>query len=174
MEINSAGGDVYAGSEIYTALRGYSGGVRIRIVGLAASAAGVAAMAGPCEMSPTALFMLHNVQGRAQGDHRAMDHAGGICRTGDRAIASAYQLKSGMSEEKVLELMAQETWLTAQQALELGLIDGVMFQEQRLVATEAPLLSPEIIQRTRALLAEEERKRIQAQMTLLTMGGITA
>ena len=55
VHINSGGGDVYAGSEIYTALRSYSGKVVVKIVGIAASAASVIAMAGDViEISPTA------------------------------------------------------------------------------------------------------------------------
>lgn len=54
VEINSGGGDVFAGSEIYTALKAYSGNVTTKIVGLAASAASVIAMAGnKVLMSPT-------------------------------------------------------------------------------------------------------------------------
>ena len=59
---NSGGGDVYAGSEIYTALRSYPGDVTVKIVGIAASAASVIAMAGDTvEISPTAQIMIHNV-----------------------------------------------------------------------------------------------------------------
>ena len=54
VEINSGGGEIFAASEIYTALRSYAGGVHIRIVGLAASAASIIAMAGESEMTPTA------------------------------------------------------------------------------------------------------------------------
>ena len=62
VHINSGGGDVYAGSEIYTALRSYQGDVTVKIVGIAASAASVIAMAGDTvEISPTAQIMIHNV-----------------------------------------------------------------------------------------------------------------
>lgn len=62
IHINSPGGDVFAGSEIYTALRAYSGKVKIKIVGIAASAASVIAQAGKSEISPTGMFMIHNVK----------------------------------------------------------------------------------------------------------------
>ncbi|MBO8759618.1 ATP-dependent Clp protease proteolytic subunit, partial [Staphylococcus aureus] len=59
--INSGGGDVYSGSEIYTSLKTYPGKVNIKIVGVAASAASVIAMAGDhIEISPTAQIMIHN------------------------------------------------------------------------------------------------------------------
>lgn len=74
--INSPGGDVFAGSEIYTELRSYGGKKLIRITGIAASAASVIAQAGECEISPTGMFMIHNVQTRAAGDYRVMDNTG--------------------------------------------------------------------------------------------------
>ena len=52
IHINSPGGDVFAGSEIYTLLRGYSGKVKIKILGIAASAASVIAQAGESEDQP--------------------------------------------------------------------------------------------------------------------------
>lgn len=74
VEINSGGGEIFAASEIYTALRSYAGGVHIRIVGLAASAASIIAMAGESEMTPTGMMMIHNVQTEASGDYRQMEH----------------------------------------------------------------------------------------------------
>lgn len=78
VEINSGGGEIFAASEIYTALRNYAGGVHIRIVGLAASAASIIAMAGESEMTPTGMMMIHNVQTSADGDYRQMEHTAGV------------------------------------------------------------------------------------------------
>ncbi|WP_161945125.1 Clp protease ClpP, partial [Streptococcus suis] len=73
IHINSGGGSVFAGSEIFTALKSYSGKKVVKIVGLAASAASVIAMAGDViEMSPTAQMMIHNVSSFASGDHTAL------------------------------------------------------------------------------------------------------
>ena len=59
--INSGGGDIFAASEIYSAIREYSGDVKIHVVGLAASAASVIACAGKSDISPTAQIMVHKV-----------------------------------------------------------------------------------------------------------------
>ena len=94
VDINSGGGDVFAGSEIYTALKSYKGNVTIRIVGLAGSAASVIAMAGNrVLMSPTAQIMIHNVSSRASGDHRDMAHTAEILKNANETIANAYMLK---------------------------------------------------------------------------------
>ena len=73
--INSPGGDVFSGSEIYTLLKDYSGNVVVKIVGVAASAASIVAMAGKKVMrSPTAEMMIHNVRSTARGDYKIMEH----------------------------------------------------------------------------------------------------
>lgn len=129
LKVNSPGGDVFAASEIYTELRSYSGEVNIEIVGLAASAASVISMAGNSKMSPTAQLMVHNVStSRVEGDYRVMDHMSEVLRNANETIANAYVNKSGMSMEQALELMDHETWLNAQRAVELGLVDEVMFE----------------------------------------------
>lgn len=127
--INSPGGVIDVGSEIYTLLRGRKENVRIYITGEACSAASVAAMAAYCEMSPTALMMVHCVSTCTAGNHNDMEHMAETLRTADRALCSAYVAKSGMTQQEALEMMEQETWLTAQQALDRKLVDAVMFQE---------------------------------------------
>lgn len=135
--INSCGGDVFSGSEIYSALREYSGDVEIKITGLAASAASVIAMARTCRMAPTAQLMVHNVSMRAGGDYHDMDKASEILKKANEALANAYTQKSGMDKEDVLALMDVETWLTADDAVEFGLVDGIIeeFNSAQLVAT---------------------------------------
>lgn len=130
LKINSPGGDVFAASEIYTVLKNYAGRVEIEIQGLAASAASIIAMAGYCKMSPTALLMVHNVSTSANGDHRVMEHQADVLKTANKAIASAYASKTGMSESDALELMDKESYIDAERALSLKFIDEIMFTEQ--------------------------------------------
>lgn len=130
--INSGGGDVYSGSEIYTSLKGYSGDSIGKIVGIAASAAGVAAMGvKKLLISPTAQIMMHNVSSSAQGDYRDLQHESDVLKNYNTSIANAYRLKSGMSENELLGLMNKETWLNAQQALEKKLVDEIMFDNDK-------------------------------------------
>lgn len=125
--INSSGGDVFAGSEIFTILRGYAGGVIIKIQSLAASAAAVVAMAGESEMSPVAQLMIHNVSSAARGDNRDMSHMAEVLENANKAIAAAFVAKTGKPEAEILALMAKETWFTAEQAVKEGFVDRVMF-----------------------------------------------
>ena len=127
--INSGGGDVMAGTEIYTMLREYTGKVLIKIQSFAASAAAVISMAGESEMSPVAQLMIHNVSSYAAGDNRDMEHMAQVLENANRALASAFTAKTGKGEAEVLELMAKETWFTAEQAVKEGFVDRVMFAE---------------------------------------------
>lgn len=151
------GGDIFSGSEIYSVLRGYAGGVQIHVTGLAASAASVIAMAGPSDISPTAQLMVHRVSTVAQGNYHAMDNASDSLQQADKAMAAAYEAKSGMSEKDALKMMDAETWITAAQAVELGLVDKISEAAiPQLVNAAAGLPLPRaVIEKTRAMLAQQ-------------------
>jgi ATP-dependent Clp protease, protease subunit len=128
VSINSPGGYVHDGSEIYTALKNYPGNVEVQIVGLAASAASLIAMAGDkVRISPTGQLMIHNASMWGGGDHRDMTKASQVLRNTDKTIVNAYIIRSGKSEEELLNMMAEETWMSPQQALEYKLVDEIMF-----------------------------------------------
>ncbi|WP_341877600.1 head maturation protease, ClpP-related [Defluviitalea saccharophila] len=127
VDINSGGGDIFAGSEIYTALRSYKGNVQINIVGIAASAASVIAMAGKSRITPTGLFMIHNVSSRARGDYRSMEHQAEVLKIANQSIANAYKEKTGLSDVELFKLMDKETWMSAEEAVKNKFVDEVMF-----------------------------------------------
>lgn len=178
VEINSGGGSVFAGSEIYTALRSYQGNVTVKIVGLAASAASVIAMAGKkVVMSPTAQMMIHNVSSGASGDYRDMEHTAEILKNANETIANSYRIKSGMGQDELLAMMDKETWMTAEKAKEYGLIDEVMFENQvQLVASTSysDLLPNEVINKMRNKLQNENAAKVaQAKLNYLKLKGAT-
>lgn len=161
--INSGGGDVFAGSEIYTTLKDYAGNVNIKVVGVAASAASVIAMAGNhIEMSPTAQMMIHNASTMAFGDDRAMASASEMLNSVNRGIANAYIEKTGKSEQEVLDLMNQETWFSAQDAVDLGFADSKMFGENttKLVANSGQMLSNDAVNRIATLMSKTPEIKI--------------
>ena len=154
VEINSGGGSVFDGSEIYTALKQHPGNVTVKIVGLAASAASVIAMAGKkVMMAPTAQMMIHNVSSISAGDYRDMEHTASILKNANKTIANAYILKSGMEQADLLAMMDKESWLTPEDALNYKLIDEVMFQNDApdLVASisQDHTLPQEVIEKVR-------------------------
>jgi len=151
--INSPGGDVFSGSEIYTLLKDYNGNVVVKIVGVAASAASIIAMAGKkIMMSPTAEMMIHNTTSITRGDYKIMEHEAQVLRDYNGTIANAYMIKSGMSKEDLLALMDKETWLTPEKALEYKLIDEIMFMDNtpKLAASFGGIMLPqEVINKIR-------------------------
>ena len=184
VEINSGGGEIFAASEIYTALRNYAGGVLVRIVGLAASAASIIAMAGESEMTPTGMMMIHNVQTRADGDYRQMEHTAGILRDANHAITSAYIDKTGKTEQEIAAMMDAETWITAERAVELGLIDRVMVLDsgQKPLAADfySGMLSEDALRRAENFLKNQaagpdffmpERAQAEAKLKFLKLKG---
>lgn len=133
IEINSPGGYVTVGSEIYTALMQHKGPVNILITGVAASMASVIAMAGTTiTMSPTAQIMIHNVSTYGSGDYRDFAHISETLKKLNKSIMNAYQIKTGKSEKEILELMDKETWMEANEAKNQGFVDKILQKEYQL------------------------------------------
>lgn len=177
--INSPGGVIDVGSEIYTMLR-KSSDVKIYITGEACSAASVVAMAGYCEMSPTALMMVHCVSSGVRGNHSDMEHMAEVLCTADRALCTAYINKTGMSEADALEMMENETWLTAKQAKDRGLVDAIMFEKKaELPLIAGPLFTlptTEQMEKVKKMMKETEEKDssaflLQQKLNLLKLEG---
>jgi len=179
VEINSGGGDVFAGSDIYTALKEYKGNITAKVVGIAASAASVIAMAAnKVLISPTAQIMIHNVSVYGGGgDYRDMEHYAEVLKNYNVSIANAYQLKTDMKQDELLDLMNKETYMNAQRAVELKFADEIMFDEgNKLVASLGNGLLPrEVINKVRnemqAVKNEEKLKVAQAKLNLLKLQG---
>ncbi|EME3218580.1 hypothetical protein IGK80_000911 [Enterococcus sp. DIV0609] len=153
--INSYGGLVDMGNEIYTALRSYEGDVKVNIV-MAGSAASIIAMAGnTVAISPVGQIMIHNVAMGAGGDYHVMDKASEILQKANSSLANAYVAKTGKTKEEILSLMDKETWLTAEEAVENGFVDEIMFEniERPLLVADAGsgLISKDIINEVKKL-----------------------
>ena len=162
VHINSGGGDVYAGSEIYTALRSYSGKVVVKIVGIAASAASVIAMAGDeVEISPTAQIMIHNVSSNVSGDHNALLHEAEVLEGFNKSIANAYIYKTGKALDDLLNLMNKTTWFDAESAVNQGFADKIMFAEEiapTFAASETPMIPHDFIEKMKSAMTPDVDK----------------
>ncbi len=162
VHINSGGGDVYAGSEIYTALRSYSGKVVVKIVGIAASAASVIAMAGDeVEISPTAQIMIHNVSSNVSGDHNALLHEAEVLEGFNKSIANAYIYKTGKALDDLLSLMDKTTWFDAESAVNQGFADKIMFAEEiapTFAASETPMIPHDFIEKMKSAMTPDVDK----------------
>lgn len=166
VEIASNGGDVFAASEIYTMLKNYGGTVNVQVQGLAASAASVIAMAGDkVSMSPTAMLMIHQAMTDVQGNKDDMLHEADVLDKIDKAIVPAYEAKTGMSEPDLLNLMQQESWMTAKDAVDKGFADEISDfgdSDQLYAASTGMMLSPKAIAAGKAALAAKKDVKDEA------------
>lgn len=177
--INSPGGEISSGSEIYAAIQEFPGTVNIHVVGYACSAASVIACAGHSDMVRTGMFMYHNVNGAARGDYHALAKESHVLQIANRAIAAAYTAKTGMTEAELLKRMDAETWLTAEDAVQLGFIDEIAESKNvKLQNTAFGLLPQEAIDRIRNTVkcpqdagsaAPEIRNQAQDRLNLLKL-----
>jgi ATP-dependent Clp endopeptidase proteolytic subunit ClpP len=126
VRINSPGGSVFDGVAIYNALKRHDAAITVWIDGIAASIASMIAMAGDEVVMPeNAMLMLHDPSGLVMGtaaDMRAMAEALDKMKAG---MVAAYRDKSGRDDAEIEALMRDETWLVAQEAVDLGLADRV-------------------------------------------------
>ncbi len=126
VRINSPGGSVFDGIAIYNALRYHPANITVRIEGLAASIASVIAMAGDTvQMAENALFMIHNPFGWVSGEADDLRRIAGMLDKARDSIAMTYSERSGLPVTDIEALMAEETWFTAAEAKEKGLIDSI-------------------------------------------------
>lgn len=162
--INSSGGDIFAASEIYDMLAESKATIKVIF---AASAASYIACACTSEIVPTGMLMIHNVSSYAAGDYNDMAHESGVLLKASKAVATAYRLKTGMSEDELIGLMDKETWLTADEAVEKGFIDKVTEyaekpKEVKLAASLNGLIPDTIIKQMR-----NEKTQLTAKLELL-------
>ena len=153
--INSHGGDVQAGQEIYSILKGVKNHVTVEVQSIAASAASMVAMAGDTvRMSTVSLLMIHNASTCTSGDYRDMQHTADVLQTVNTAIMQAYIAKTGKTEDELKDMMDRETWLTANQCLENGFADEIIKDEKQSIITNAIIgrlsVTDEMIARVKA------------------------
>lgn len=124
--INSPGGDVFAGSAIYSMLKRHQAKVEVYIDGLAASAASIVAMAGNTIVMPiNAMIMVHNPWTFAAGNANDLREMADTLDKISESMIAVYQERTGLGREKIIELLDAETWMTAEEAIEQGFADEI-------------------------------------------------
>lgn len=129
VQINSPGGDVWAGVSIYDALKDLDAEVTVKVSGLAASIASIIAMAGDkIIMTPGSTMMIHRASMIAMGNTDDMQKAIEMLKTVEEGIENIYVDRTGQTKEAVKDMMEAETWMSAEKAVELGFADEVLTQ----------------------------------------------
>jgi len=131
VDLNSPGGDFFEGVAIYNALRSHPHKVTVRILGLAASAASVIAMAGDeIQIGKAGFLMVHNAWVVAIGNRHDLAEAAKTMEPFDDAMATVYAERAGVKKTKAAEWMDNETWFNGEQAVKEGLADGFLPADQ--------------------------------------------
>jgi ATP-dependent Clp protease protease subunit len=117
--VNSPGGDVWEGIAIHSLLNRHSGNVQIEVIGLAASAASVIAMAGASiAMHEGSMMMIHPAWTIAMGNKSDLTETAEFLAKVDDSILAIYKRRTGRDEAEVKAMVEAETWMTAQQAVD--------------------------------------------------------
>lgn len=127
VRINSPGGSVFDGIAIYNALREHPAKVITHVDSLAASIASVIALAGDeVKIAKNAYLMIHDPWTITIGNAEQLRKDAGLLDKFAQTILDVYTAKSSEKPDEFKQLMKEETWLTADEALELGLVDEVV------------------------------------------------
>lgn len=123
--MNSPGGDLFEGVAIYNLLRLHPAKVTVKVLGLAASAASIIAMAGDrVEMGAGSFLMIHNAWVCACGNRHDLRAVADYLEPFDAALREVYAARTGLDDEELDQLLDAETWLNADEAIRRGFADG--------------------------------------------------
>ena len=140
--INSYGGSVFEGTAIYNQLRRHPAKKIVHIDGFACSVASVIAMAGDEIVMPlNAMMMIHNAYMYTCGNAAELRKAADDLDVINRGNRQAYLQKAGekLTEEALIKMLDEETWLTAEDCIRLGLADRYAEQNADMAAASSVL-----------------------------------
>jgi ATP-dependent Clp protease, protease subunit len=156
LSINSPGGDVFAGVAIYNALRSSGKKVNVKVLGLAASAASLIAMAGDeIEMPENAMMMIHNPWSFAMGDADELRSTADVLDKIGNSLVGTYAARTGKADDEIKALLDAETWMSAQEAVDMGFATKVTPALQVRASFDLDRL-PEAARTTFALAQEDK------------------
>ena len=138
VRVNSPGGMVFEGAAIYSALQSSPLKVHVQVDGLAASAAAILSMAADkVTMTAMSMMMIHEAWGVAIGDEAEMRASAELLRKLNGQQADVFAARSQKPREEVLELLAAETWMTADEAIEQGFADAKIAPKTKAAPVES-------------------------------------
>lgn len=139
VNINSPGGDFFEGQAIFNLLRLHPGEVTVRVLGVAASAASVVAMAGDrIEMPAASWLMIHNTWTIAVGDRHVLGEVIADLAKFDQVSAELYAARTGGDAKDIAKLMDSQTFIGGVEAVENGFADAVIDGVKATEAEDTP------------------------------------
>ncbi|MCU5775224.1 head maturation protease, ClpP-related [Winslowiella arboricola] len=171
VNINSPGGDMFEGLAIYNLLREYQGKVTVKVLGLAASAASVIAMAGDeIQIGRGAFLMIHNAWIVAAGNRNDFREYADYLEPFDRAMADIYAARSGLSAAEIQKLMDNESFIGGSDAIDKGLADSLLSADEIASEEESPSAA---LRKIDAFLAKGGMPRSERRKHLKALNGST-
>lgn len=176
VNINSPGGDMFEGLAIYNLLREYEGQVTVKVLGLAASAASIIAMAGDeIQIGRGAFLMIHNCWVVAMGNRHDFATMVDYLEPFDNAMADIYSARSGLNSDSVKQMMDGETYIGGSDAIEKGLADSLLSSDAVANDDDSPAAA---LRKLDSLLAKantprSERRKLLKALTGNTPGAVT-
>ena len=133
--VNSPGGGVFAGVAIYNELKRFNKPTTAYIDGLAASIASLIVLAADKVVMPSnAMMMIHNPWVYVAGDAPKLRNlADRLDKVTDSVLLETYAAKTGLPKDDLKKMLDDETWLSGEEAVELGFAD-VLEEEQKIAA----------------------------------------
>lgn len=140
VHLNSPGGEVFAGITMFNVLKQHPARIEVDIDGLAASIASIVAMAGDTvRMAKNAMLMIHDPMSFAIGTSEDFRTKAALMDQVKDNMVKTYAEKTGLTSEKIGELMSAETWMQAGDARELGFVDQLTDELDMAAAAEFDL-----------------------------------
>ncbi|EOC5803783.1 head maturation protease, ClpP-related [Cronobacter dublinensis] len=171
VNINSPGGDMFEGLAIYNLLREYDGKVTVKVLGLAASAASIIAMAGDeVQIGRGAFLMIHNCWIYAMGNRHDLAQIATDMAPFDKAMSDIYQARSGLDAATVDKMMDGETYIGGSEAVEKGFADSLLSADEIADDDESPVAA---LRKLDALLAKANTPRSERRKLLKALSGST-
>lgn len=171
VNINSPGGDMFEGLAIYNLLREYEGKVTVKVLGLAASAASIIAMAGDeVQIGRGAFLMIHNCWVYAMGNRHDLAQIAADMAPFDKAMSDIYQARSGLDSAAIDKMMDGETYIGGSEAVEKGFADSLLSADEIADNDESPASA---LRKLDALLAKTNTPRAERRKLLKALSGGT-
>lgn len=131
VNLNSPGGDMFEGLAIYNLLREHDGEVNVKVLGLAASAGSVIAMAGDTvQIARSGFLMIHNAWVVAAGNRNDLREIAAWLEPFDAAMGDIYGARTGLDAKAIAKLMDSESWIGGSAAIEQGFADELLASDQ--------------------------------------------
>lgn len=131
VQINSPGGDMFEGIAIFNVLREHPQDITVKVMGMAASAASIIAMAGDhVEMGAASFLMIHNCWVLAIGNRHDMRETAEWLEPFDQAMVDLYAARTSQKPADIAKWMDAETYMSGSQAVERGFADALLAADQ--------------------------------------------